>query len=80
MELNFDIDFEKSKRENALKDFNLLIQSGNLGFYQSVEFVQIFIFDKNLRKSINFFLYLHFQKKSITEMNYRNFLLINLWK
>lgn len=78
MELDFDIDFEKSKRENALKDFNLLIQSGNLGFYQSVEFVQIFIFDKNLRKSINFFLYLHFQKKSITEMNYRNFLLINL--
>ena len=55
MELDFDIDFEKSKRENALKDFNLLIQSGNLGFYQSVEFVQIFIFDKNLRKSINFF-------------------------
>lgn len=78
MELDFDIDAEKNKRENAIKDFDLLIQSGNLGFYQSVEFVQIFIFDKNLRKSINFFPYLHFQKKSITEMNRRSFLLINL--
>lgn len=63
MELDFDIDFEKSKRENALKDFNLLIQSGNLGFYQSVEFVQIFIFDKNLRKSINFFSLFTFSEK-----------------
>ncbi len=63
MELDFDIDSEKSKRENALKDFYLLIQSGNLGFYQSVEFVQIFIFDKNLRRSINFFSLFTFSEK-----------------
>ena len=65
MELDFDIDFEKSKRENALKDFNLLIQSGNLGFYQSVEFVQIFIFDRNLKKVYQFFFLIYIFRKRV---------------
>lgn len=80
MELDFDIDFEKSKRENALKDFNLLIQSGNLGFYQSVEFVQIFIFDKNLRKSINFFSLFTFSEKEYNRNESSEFLTDKLLK
>lgn len=65
MEVDFDIDAEKSKRENALKDFNLLIQSCNLGFYQSVEFVQIFIFDRNLKKVYQFFFFIYIFRKRV---------------
>ena len=52
-------DFERNARESkricANEDFSLLLQSGNIAFYEGCEVTQFFLFDKTIKKAINYF-------------------------
>ncbi|SEW56473.1 VPA1262 family N-terminal domain-containing protein [Chitinophaga arvensicola] len=62
---------EASKIEHqmavALRDFDILLQKGNLGFYNSCAVTEIFLHDRKDNVTSNVFIRVAFQEKAVTE-------------
>ncbi|WP_053588451.1 VPA1262 family N-terminal domain-containing protein [Bacillus sp. FJAT-22090] len=50
-------------------DFESLVSEGTLGFYKSCEVTTIFIFDKNSKKTFNFYTLINFEEKEFCGTN-----------
>lgn len=64
-------DFERNARESkqicANEDFSLLLQPGNIAFYEGCEVTQFFLFDKTIKKAINYFTLFAFDEVNQTD-------------
>lgn len=66
------MDYRKHEKQNKAKkandDFNYLIQPGNVGFYKSVELIQVLIYDKRNKSVKNFFSLFTFSEEEYTQI------------
>lgn len=69
MRLNWD-----KEKQLVKKDFDLLIEKGNLGFYNSCEITTIFLYDNNLRKAKNFYTIAVFEERERSDTNESTFI------
>lgn len=67
---------ENRDKEKQLvkRDFDLLIEKGNLGFYNSCEITTIFLYDNTIKKAKNFYTIVVFQEREKSISNEKPFI------
>ncbi|MCF6459523.1 VPA1262 family N-terminal domain-containing protein [Clostridium sp. Cult3] len=67
---------ENRDKEKQLvkRDFDLLIEKGNLGFYNSCEITTIFLYDNTIKKAKNFYTIVVFEEREKSISNEKSFI------
>lgn len=62
------------EKQLVKRDFDLLIEKGNLGFYNSCEITTIFLYDKTIKKAKNFYTIVVFEEREKSISNEKPFI------
>lgn len=62
------------EKQLVKRDFDLLIEKGNLGFYNSCEITTIFLYDNTIKKAKNFYTIVVFQEREKSISNEKPFI------
>ena len=62
------------EKQLVKRDFDLLIEKGNLGFYNSCEITTIFLYDKTIKKAKNFYTIVVFEEREKSISNEKSFI------
>lgn len=62
------------EKQLVKRDFDLLIEKGNLGFYNSCEVTTIFLYDNTIKKAKNFYTIVVFEEREKSISNEKSFI------